>query len=130
MSFVGVSMLPGMMGSFPLLRAIGCFAWPLSCTSFSPRSCFFLPGPVNSRFPIVDVQRDLAIPSSVLLAPPISSPCLGANEKNRSSSDWIIELLVITPASDESDVGRGIVGATGGGGLLDRRWSQALTCRR
>ena len=33
-SFVGVSTLPGMMGSFPLLREVGCFAWPLSCTSF------------------------------------------------------------------------------------------------
>ena len=42
---------------------------------------FFLLGPSNGRFPAIDVQRDLAIPSSVLFAPPVSSPCLGANEK-------------------------------------------------
>ena len=29
-----VSMLSGTMRSFPLLRAIGCFAWLLSCMSF------------------------------------------------------------------------------------------------
>ena len=36
-----VSMLSETMGFFPLLRAVGCFAWLLSCTSFSPRSCLF-----------------------------------------------------------------------------------------
>ena len=31
--------------------------------------------------------------------------------------------------SDEADVERGTVGATGGDELLDSRWSQALACR-
>ena len=42
---------------------------------------FFLLGPANDHFPVVDVQRDPAIPSSVLPAPPISSPCLDVNEE-------------------------------------------------
>ena len=36
-----VSTLSGTMGSFPLLRAVGCLAWLLSCMSFSPRSRLF-----------------------------------------------------------------------------------------
>ena len=35
----------------------------------------------NDRFHIGDVQRDLVIPSYVLLAPFVSSPCLDANEE-------------------------------------------------
>ena len=42
---------------------------------------FFQSGPTNGRFPTADVQRNLAIPSSVLLALPVSSPCLVANEE-------------------------------------------------
>ena len=37
---------------------------------------FFLPGPVNDCFHAADVQRDPVIPSSALLAPLVSSPCL------------------------------------------------------
>ena len=33
-SFAEVFMLSRMMSSFPLLRAVGCFAWLLFCTSF------------------------------------------------------------------------------------------------
>ena len=40
-SSAGVSTLLGTMGPFPLLRAVGCLAWLLSCTSFSLRSCLF-----------------------------------------------------------------------------------------
>ena len=40
-SFFGISALSGMMSFFPLLRAVGCFACPLSCGSPSPRLCFF-----------------------------------------------------------------------------------------
>ena len=42
---------------------------------------FFLPRLVNDRFHAVDVQRDPEIPSSALLAPPVSSPCIDANEE-------------------------------------------------
>ena len=42
---------------------------------------FFQPGIAKSHFPSADVRRDLAIPSFVLLAHPISSPCLNANEE-------------------------------------------------
>ena len=48
---------------------------------FHQDSAFLLLGPANGRFPAVNVQCDPAIPSSVLIAPPISSPCLGANEE-------------------------------------------------
>ena len=42
---------------------------------------FFLPRPANDSFHVADIQRDPAIPSSVLLPPPIFSPCLDANEE-------------------------------------------------
>ena len=42
---------------------------------------FFLPRPVNDRFHAADVQRDPTIPSSVLPASSISSPCSDANEE-------------------------------------------------
>ena len=77
-----VSMLSGTMCSFPLLQEIGCFAWLLSCMSFFCQDyTFFQPEPANGCFPIVDVRRDPAIPSSVLLALPVSSSCLDANEE-------------------------------------------------
>ena len=80
LSSVGVSMLSEMTGSFPLLRVTGCFAWLLSYAYFLPRSCFFQPGPANNGFPAIDVRRNYAIPSSVLLALPISS-CLNTNKQ-------------------------------------------------
>ena len=80
-SSIRVSSLLETMCSFPLLRAVVCFAWLLSCTSFSLRSCLFLLGLADNHFHATDVQRDLAVPSSVLPAPPVSSPCLDANEE-------------------------------------------------
>ena len=64
---------------------------------FRHDSVFLLPGPVNYRFPATDVQRDPAIPSSILLAPPVSSPCLDTNEEidlraTGSSSCWSLQL--------------------------------------
>ena len=41
-----------------------------------------------------------------------------------------MRLLDIATVLDESDVGRGIVEAAGGEGLLDSCWSQALARRR
>ena len=49
--------------------------------SLSSRSHFFLPRLANDCFHAANVQRDPAIPLSVLLAPPVSSPCLDANEE-------------------------------------------------
>ena len=40
-SSAGVSASSGTMGFFPLSRMIGCFAYPLSCASPSPRLCLF-----------------------------------------------------------------------------------------
>ena len=40
---------------------------------------FFLPGPVTGRSHVAGVQHDLVTPSSVLLVPSVSSPCLGVN---------------------------------------------------
>ena len=48
--------------------------------SFAKIAFFFPPGLANDRFHVVDVQRNPAIPSSTLLAPLVSSPCLDANE--------------------------------------------------
>ena len=48
---------------------------------FHQDRAFFLPGPTNNRFSAADVQRDPAIPLSVLPAPPVSSRCLNANEE-------------------------------------------------
>ena len=46
------------------------------------QDCAFLQlGPVNGRFPAVDVQRDPTISSFVLLSLLVSSPCLDANEE-------------------------------------------------
>ena len=56
----------------------------LSCcltSLFRQDRAFFLLGPKDDHFHAADVQRDPAIPSSILPAPPVSSPCLGANEE-------------------------------------------------
>ena len=65
---------------------------------FHQDRAFFLLGPANGRSPAADVQRDPVIPSSVLLAPPISSPCLSANEEidlqaTTSLGCWSLHLL-------------------------------------
>ena len=64
---------------------------------FRQDSAFFLPGPVNDHFHTVYVQRDPAIPLSALLAPPVSFPCLDANEEIDlrvigSSGCWSLQL--------------------------------------
>ena len=48
---------------------------------FHQDHAFFLPRPADDRLQATDVQRDPTIPSSLLHAPPVSSPCLGANEE-------------------------------------------------
>ena len=53
-----------------------CLARPLSSTSLFEDRAFFLPRPANRRFHATNVQHDPAIPSSALLAPSVSSPCL------------------------------------------------------
>ena len=40
----------------------------------------FQPGPANNGFPAIDVRRNSAIPSSVLLSLPVSS-CLNTNKE-------------------------------------------------
>ena len=53
-SFAGVSMLSGTMGSFPLLRVVGCFAWLLSYASyFSKIAHFFNLGRQTVVFPLL-----------------------------------------------------------------------------
>ena len=64
---------------------------------FCQDCAFFLPGPANNLFSVVDVQRNPAIPSSALLAPHISSPCLDTNEgighrATRSPGCWSLQL--------------------------------------
>ena len=56
---------------------LGCYIAHL----FRQDCAFFLPRLANDRFPAADVQCDPAILLSVLPAPPISSPCLDANEE-------------------------------------------------
>ena len=56
---------------------LGCC---LACI-FLQDYAFFLPGPVDDRFHAADVQLDPTIPSSVLPAPLVSSPCIDANEE-------------------------------------------------
>ena len=48
--------------------------------SFTKIAPFFYLSHSNDRFHAADVQRNSAIPSSTLLAPPVSSPCLDVNE--------------------------------------------------
>ena len=52
----------------------------LTCLFRQDRT-FFLLGPVDDRFHAASAQCDPTIPSSALLAPPISSPCLEVNEE-------------------------------------------------
>ena len=64
---------------------------------FHQNRAFFLSGPPNDHIHIVNAQRDLAIPSSILLALPVSSPCLDANEEidlrvTRSPGCWSLHL--------------------------------------
>ena len=66
------------MGSFPLLRVIGCTTRPLSRASFQDRD-FSLFGPATSHSPVASVRCGLVAPSSVLFAPLVSSPCPDAN---------------------------------------------------
>ena len=56
---------------------LGCYLTRL----FGQDQAFFQLGLANGHFPIADVRRDLAIPSSVLLALTISSTCLDTNEE-------------------------------------------------
>ena len=56
---------------------LGCYLAHL----FLQDRALFLLGPANDRFYAANVQRDPSIPSSVLSAPHVSSPCLGANEE-------------------------------------------------
>ena len=58
---------------------------------------FFLLGLINDRFHAADVQCDPVIPSSTLPTPPVSSPCLDANEEidlraTGSSGYWSLHL--------------------------------------
>ena len=56
---------------------LGCYRARL----FRQDRAFFLPRPANDRFHIAVVQRDPAIPSSILPAFPVPSPCLDANKE-------------------------------------------------
>ena len=47
--------------------------------SFAKIVLFFLHRPTKDRFHAADAQRDPAIPSSAVLAPPASSPSLDTN---------------------------------------------------
>ena len=71
--------------------------------------------------PFASVRYDPVTPSSILLAPLVSSPCTNANGGNPlviGSSDW---LTLLADATDESDVGGGTGRALGDGGILDNR---------
>ena len=48
---------------------------------FRQDRAFFLPRSANDCFHATNVQRDPAIPSSVLSTHPVSSPCLNSNEE-------------------------------------------------
>ena len=76
-----------------LCTLLGCYLARL----FRQDRSFFLHGPSNDRFYVVVVERDPAIPSSVLPASPVYSPCLDANEEFnlraiRSSGCWSLPL--------------------------------------
>ena len=64
---------------------------------FHQDHAFFLPGPSNDRFHSTNIQSDPVIPLFVLSTPPISSPCLDANEEidlqaTRLPSCWSLHL--------------------------------------
>ena len=70
---------------------------------------FSLSRPATGHSPFASVRYDPVTPSSILLAPLVSSPCTNANGGNPlriGSSDW---LILLAAASDESDVGGGSV---------------------
>ena len=121
-SSAGVLTLSRIMDSFPLSRAIGCTARPLSHTSFQDCS-FFLSGFVTGHSPTASIRHDPITPSSVLLAPPISSPCPdtngGIDHLAIGSSDWLA--LWLLNKSDVGGGGEGIGRALSKGGLLYNR---------
>ena len=64
---------------------------------FRQDRAFFLPGPANDRFPVVDVHINPSLPSSVLPAPPVSSLCLDTNKETNlratgSQDCWSLHL--------------------------------------
>ena len=71
-SSTGVSPSPKVMGSFPLLWAIGCSARSPSRTSFLS-SRFFLPGPAIGHSHVASIQRKLVTLAYVPHAPHASS---------------------------------------------------------
>ena len=81
LSSAGVSTLSRTMGSFALSRGLGALLDRYLARLFLQDHVFFLPRLTNDCFHGADVQRDPAIPSSVLLASPVPSPCLDANEE-------------------------------------------------
>ena len=48
---------------------------------FRQDRAFFLPGPADDCFHATGTLCDPTIPSSALLGPPVSSPCLDANDE-------------------------------------------------
>ena len=70
-----------MMDSFPLLRVVKYLAWLLSYTSFSPRSCLFSTWAHKRSFSRYRCLVRSCNSSYVLPTPPVSSPCLDANEE-------------------------------------------------
>ena len=79
-SSAGVSTSSGMMGSFLYRERLGALLDRYLALLFFQDHAFFLPRPTNDRFHVANVQRDPTIPSSILLAPPVSSSYLDANE--------------------------------------------------
>ena len=65
---------------FPYRERLGALLDHYLARLFRQDHAFFLPGPANDRFHAADIQRNPIIPSSALLAPPVSSPCLDTNE--------------------------------------------------
>ena len=79
--FAGVSTSSRTMGFFPLSRVVGCLVDCYLARLFYQDHTFFLPGPAKDHFHAADVQCDPVSPSPALLTPPVSSPCLDANER-------------------------------------------------
>ena len=75
---VRASPSPKIIGYFPLLQTIRCSTRSLSCTSI-PSSRLFLPWTSTSHFHVASVQRKLVTPTSILSAPPASSPSPDTN---------------------------------------------------
>ena len=92
-----VSMLLGTMDSFLYRERSGPLLDRYLAHFFGQDYAVLQPRPANGCFPTVDVWHDPAIPSSVLLAIPISSQCLDANEETdpratRSLGCWSLHL--------------------------------------